>query len=169
VTSITVTGSRLLDAVPTMQGKAVLVLERTESKLVLEFPSGLTPGNNVDLLIYSSSGTLAQQDAIDIPGQACVDDLITSTWTKNLNNRSVKMCAKNVIGAGKIRFMVNGKEVVWVRAIDETDAKLREANGFYYLVRTVTLKAGMKNVLEIYVDAERVRRAAYSYQAPSND
>jgi len=53
-TLITITGSRLLDAVPTIQGKTVTVLERTESKLVLEFPEGLTPGNNVDLVINSS-------------------------------------------------------------------------------------------------------------------
>ena len=162
-TSITITGSRLLDAVPTIQGKTVTVLESTESKLVLEFPSGLTPGNNVDLVINSSSGTLTHQDAFDIPVQTCVDDLITSTWTKNLNNGSVKMYAKNIVGAGKIQFMVNGEEIAWVNAVDETDSKLREANGSYYLVRTVDLVEGQKNVLEIYVDGVRSARSAYSY------
>ena len=72
------------------------------------------------------------------------------------------MYAKNIVGAGKIQFMVNGKEVAWVRAVDETDAKLREANGFYYLVRTVRLVPGQKNALEIYVDGVRVTRSAYS-------
>ena len=59
--------------------------------------------------------------------------------------------------------MVNGKEVAWVRAVDETDAKLREANGFYYLVRTVNLVQGQKNALEVYLDGQRILRAAYSY------
>ena len=84
-------------------------------------------------------------------------------WPKKLNDSSVKMYAKNIVGAGKVQFFLNGKEVAWVRAADANDPKLRTANGFQYLVRTVTLKAGMKNVLEIYVDGERVRRAAYSY------
>tara|TARA_B110000503_G_C7168919_1_gene423317 strand:- start:130 stop:1977 length:1848 start_codon:yes stop_codon:yes gene_type:complete len=84
-------------------------------------------------------------------------------WPKKLNDSSVKMYAKNIVGAGKVQFFLNGREIAWVRAADANDPKLRTANGFQYLVRTVTLKAGMKNVLEIYVDGERVRRAAYSY------
>ena len=84
-------------------------------------------------------------------------------WPKKLTDSSVKLYAKNIVGAGKVQFFLNGKEVAWVRAADANDPKLRTANGFQYLVRTVTLKAGMKNVLEIYVDGERVRRAAYSY------
>ena len=163
VTSITITGSRLLDAVPSIQGKTVTVLERTERKLVLEFPEGLTPGNNVDLVINSSYGTLTHQDAFDIPVQACVDDLITSAWTKNLNNGSVKIFAKNVVGAGKVQLMLNGKEIAWVRAESTSDPKLREANGSHYLVRTVDLVEGQKNVLEIYVDGVRTTRTAYTY------
>jgi hypothetical protein len=83
-------------------------------------------------------------------------------WPKKLSDRSIKLYAKNIVGEGKVQFMLNGKEIAWVRAVDESDPKLREANGFYYLVRTVSLKAGMKNVVEIFVDGERVRRAAYT-------
>ena len=57
---------------------------------------------------------------------------------------------------------MNGKEIAWVRAIDATDPKLRTANGFSYLVRTVELEPGMKNAVEIYVDGIRERRAAYT-------
>ena len=92
-----------------------------------------------------------------------VTDGDLASWTKNLNDGSVKIYAKNIVGEGKIQFMVNGKEVAWVRANDETDAKLREANGFYYLVRTVRLVPGQKNALEIYLDGERIWRAAYGY------
>ena len=138
-------------------------MKELKASWFLSSQQGLTPGNNVDLVINSSYGTLTHQDAFDIPVQACVDDLITSTWTRNLNNGSVKMHAKNVVGAGKVQMFFNGKEIAWVRAADASDSKLRAAKGFQYLVRTVTLKAGMKNVLEIYVDGERVRRAAYSY------
>jgi hypothetical protein len=48
-----------------------------------------------------------------------------------------------------------------VRAVDNTDPKLRFANGAYYLVRTIDLAEG-KNVFEIFVDGERVRRVAYT-------
>jgi ELWxxDGT repeat protein len=161
--SITITGTRLSGVTASVQGKSVTVLENTATKLVLAFPAGLTPGQDVDLVINSSHGTLTHQDAFDIPAQTCVEDLITGSWTKNLTNGPVKMYAKNIVGAGKVQFMVNGKEVAWVRAVDETDAKLREANGSYYLVRTVDLVEGQKNVLEIYVDGVRSARSAYSY------
>jgi hypothetical protein len=83
-------------------------------------------------------------------------------WPKKLTDRSIKLYAKNIVGVGKVQFFLNGKEIAWVRAVDETDPKLRKANGFNYLVRTVNLKAGTKNAVEIYVDGERVRRAAYT-------
>ena len=161
-TSITITGSRLSESVLSIQGKPVKVIEQTSIKLVLEFPAGLTPGMNVDLLVTSSSGTLTHQDAFDVAGDNCIQSKTVSSWTKNLKDGSVKVYAKNIVGAGKIQFMVNGKEVAWVRAVDETDAKLREANGFYYLVRTVRLVPGQKNALEIYLDDERIWRAAYA-------
>ena len=159
-TLITITGSRLLDAVPTIQGKTVTVLERTESKLVLEFPEGLTSGNNVDLVINSSYGTLTHQDAFDIPVPACVDDSIPSARTKNLNNGSVKIFAKNVVDAGKVQLMLNGKEVAWVRAVDEADPKLSFAFSNPYLVRSVALHEG-KNRFEIKLDGVRVWRATH--------
>lgn len=83
-------------------------------------------------------------------------------WPKKLTDNSIKLYAKNIVGVGKVQFFLNGKEIAWVRAVDETDPKLRKANGFNYLVRTVNLKAGQKNAVEIYVDGERVRRAAYT-------
>jgi subtilisin family serine protease len=84
----------------------------------------------------------------------------------NLTNQA-KMYAKNPIGEGKVAFFVNGREIAWIRAVDETDPKLRLVTegpmaGIGYLVRTVNLVGG-KNALEIYVNGERVRRTAYSF------
>jgi hypothetical protein len=75
----------------------------------------------------------------------------------------VKIYAKNIVEAGKIQFMFNGKEIAWVNAATETDSKLRTANGAHYLVRTVELIKGQKNILEVYLNGEIIRRAAYSY------
>jgi len=66
-------------------------------------------------------------------------------------------------GAGKVQFMFNGKEIAWVRATSAADPKLRTANGASYLVRTIDLVEGQKNVLEISVDGVRTTRTAYTY------
>ena len=88
-----------------------------------------------------------------------------ASWTSNQNDGTVKMYAKNIVGAGKVQFMVNGKEIAWVRAATTADPKLRlaGAEGAAYLVRTVDLVEGQKNVLEIYVDGVRTTRSAYTY------
>jgi hypothetical protein len=81
-------------------------------------------------------------------------------WTSKSGD-SVKVYAKNIVRQGKVQFMVNGKEIAFVRAVDANDPKLRFANNSYYLVRTVELGKG-KNAIEIFVDGKRVKRAAYS-------
>jgi hypothetical protein len=82
-------------------------------------------------------------------------------WTKDLGDGTLKLYAKNIVGAGKIQFFHNGKEVAWIKAVDALDPKLRAANGSYYLVRTVKLVSG-KNVLEIKDDGARVVRRVAS-------
>ena len=113
--------------------------------------------------INSSSLTSVTYSSTVLFNTVEVEQATPAYWPKKLTDSSVKLYAKNIVGAGKVQFFLNGKEVAWVRAADANDPKLRTANGFQYLVRTVTLKAGMKNALEIYVDGIRVRRAAYSY------
>jgi hypothetical protein len=85
----------------------------------------------------------------------------TTAWTKLQADGTAKMYAKNIVGAGKVQFFHNNKEIAWVRAADALNPKLRSAFGAFYLVRTVKLVDG-KNVLEVYIDGERVRRTAYS-------
>ena len=162
VTSITITGIRLLGATASVQGKGVAVLENTDTKLVLAFPAGLAPGNNVDLVINSSSGTLTHQDAFDIPAEVCAAEVSKGRWTKlQADGTAVKMYAKDPVGDGKIQFFVDGREIAWVNAVDESDPKLvAAASGYPYLVRSVELKPG-KNRFEIKLDGVRVWRATY--------
>jgi hypothetical protein len=82
-------------------------------------------------------------------------------WTKKISDTEVKVYAKNPIGNGKVQFFVDGNEIAWVRAEDEEEPKLRQAAGSYYLVRTVKL-TDSKQAIEIYLDGERVWRAAYT-------
>ena len=56
-------------------------------------------------------------------------------------------------------------EMAWIRAVDETDPRLRTVeligNDIDYLVRTRELTRGKKNVFEIYLDGQKIWRAAY--------
>ena len=159
--SITITGIRLLGATASVQGKSVTVLENTATKLVLAFPAGLTPGQDVDLVINSSSGTLTHQDAFDIPADTCETELSKGRWTQlQSDGTTVKMYAKDPIGDGKIQFFVDGEEIAWVNAADEAEPKLSFASSNPYLVRSVELKPG-KNRFEIKLDGVRVWRATY--------
>ena len=159
--SITITGVRLSDVTASVQGKSVTVLENTATKLVLAFPAGLTPAQDVDLVINSSSGTLTHQDAFDIPADTCETELSKGRWTQlQSDGQTVKMYAKDPIGDGKIQFFVDGEEIAWVNAADEADPKLSFASGYPYLVRSVELKPG-KNRFEIKLDGVRVWRATY--------
>jgi hypothetical protein len=111
----------------------------------------------------------ASFDPVDAPAVSPSD---FNGWTKRMVNATgtptaeVKFYAKNPIGAGKVQFMLNGREIAWIRAIDGTDPKLRTVTagpmaGVTYLVRTITLAPG-KNALEIFVDGTRIWRAAYT-------
>jgi len=88
-------------------------------------------------------------------------------WIVAIGPGQAKFYTRGLIGAGKVQYFLNGREVAWVRAVDESDPKLRiPVDGPMankpYLVRTVELAIGRKNVLEIYVAGERVRRVAYT-------
>ena len=129
-----------------------------EASCSFVLPAGLGAGT-FDLVWVGSHGALSIANAITV-----TDALVTSTevraWTKRISGTEVKVYAKDLVGAGKVQFMLGGKEFAWVNAVDASYPKLSFANGFSYLVRTVELSAG-KNRFEILVDGERVFRATY--------
>lgn len=122
-----------------------------------DVPAGLQ-----DLVVIGSHGSLTVQDGVRILESETIAGLQTLSFTKRISEVEVKFYAKNIVGAGKVQFFLNGEEIAWVRASSADDPKLRNANGSAYLVRTVKLTQGQKNVLEINVDGVRVKRAAYA-------
>ena len=151
----------------TIDGVTAALSTQSADSFTIVIPAGLEPGLK-DLVITSSAGTLTVQDAITV--SAAAEDASESSsgvsakgWTKKLTDSSAKIYAKDVVGAGKVQIFFNGKEIAWVNATTESDPKLRTANDSHYLVRTVELVKGQKNTLEVYLDGERIRRAAYSY------
>lgn len=157
---VTVTGSRLSSVTSvSIDGISIAVTNATDESFSFVLPEGITPGIK-DITIVSAAGSLSSQQSLTVVLQNQQDQSVTA-WTKLQPNGTVKVYAKNIVGAGKVQFKVNGEEIAWVRAMDNTDPKLRFANDAYYLVRTVELSDG-KNAIEIFVDGERVRRAAYT-------
>jgi formyltetrahydrofolate synthetase len=80
-------------------------------------------------------------------------------WTRDFGNNQLKLYTREIIGAGKVRFVVNGREIAWVRAVDGNDRKLNVAGDG--MVRTVTAVPG-RNVFEIYIGDERVVRRIFT-------
>lgn len=134
-----------------------LVLNKVESgRILATVPAGLTLGLK-DAELTSDFGKLSIPGLIRVVAPGASE---FSAWT-SLKGDFVKVYAKNLVGAGKVQFFVNGVERAWIRAVDQSDPKLRRANGFDYLVRSIELTSG-KNTFEIFVDGERVRRVAYT-------
>jgi len=76
-------------------------------------------------------------------------------WTKDMGDGTIKVYARDIVGAGKVQFFHNGNEVAWVRATSANDPKLNVADDG--MVRTRALVSG-RNVFEIFVDGERIVR-----------
>jgi len=111
----------------------------------------------VDLVIASSFGKLTVQDALTVTGAS----ESANFWTKRTDSK-VSIYAKNLAGLGKVQFLVNGKEVAWIRASSSADSRLSSTGLDHYFVRTKALSSG-KNRFEILVSGKRVWFATYSF------
>jgi hypothetical protein len=151
---ITLNGSNLSElSSATISGKDVKLKVLSPTSVEITIPEGLAAGE-YDLVINSSYGLLTVQSAITV-GRGSAAAALAST--KLMPNGAVKVWFFEPVNAGKVQIFLNGQEIAWVNATSSSDAKL--SNG--YLVRTLNLKEG-KNVVEVYVDGERVRRVAHT-------
>ena len=142
-----------------VNGQPLFVQIVTDTSGFVQIPAGLAPGSYT-LVATANSGNQSLQDAFRILGDG--SNSAMKVWTKRIAGETqAKFYAKNIVGEGKVRFVLNGREIAWINAVDNSDPKLRSANGAYYLVRTADLKIG-KNVLEIYVDGTREKRVVYT-------
>jgi len=153
---VTIPGSRLGDVSKVeIAGLDAEITVSSDGELSIVVPRGLAAGV-YDLVIVSASGKLTIQGAIRVTGSAAATSTTTGEArpsTRLIAENSMKVWVFDAVGAGKVQIMLNGREVAWVNAASADDPKLRDGR----LVRTLTLAAG-KNVIEIYVDGERVSR-----------
>lgn len=143
--------------------KKAEIKDKGQDYLKLGLPE-LDPGI-YDLSLTSDQGKLTIQGAIRIvSGFVSITPDAQATiaaWTKVNEDRSeVRMYAKDPVGMGKVQFLVNGRELAWIRAVDEADPKLHVRGSSTYLLRKVELAPG-KNRFEIRVNGKRIYRATY--------
>lgn len=155
--SAKLSGANLNDVSKIMIGEIEIEFELSEDgDINLKVPANLEAGV-YDLTVSYSGGTVVMQGALSVtsstdePGEA-------RPSTKRGDDDTVKVRVFDVVNAGKVQIFVNDKEIVWIRATDFDDPKL---SAFGYLVRTIMLQPG-KNVIEVYVDGNRVDRKAYT-------
>lgn len=139
-------------------GESASVEFNENGDLEIVVPKDLAPGT-YDLVVVSDFGRLTIQDAITVTSA----ELLASSGEarpsmKRGDDDTVKVRVFDVVNAGKVQIIVNNREIVWIRADDFADPRL---TAFGYLVRTVALKPG-RNVIEVYVDGERVDRKVYT-------
>jgi len=131
------------------------VVVLSDGSIEITVPRGLAAGV-YDIVITSDAGRVTVQGGLTVAAGACLATCAAGEprpSTKMIAANNVKVWVFEAYGAGKVQIKLNGREVAWANALSADDPKLRDG----YLVRTLTLAAG-KNVIEVYVDGERISR-----------
>jgi hypothetical protein len=148
-----------------VDGISMEITNLTDGSLTVQIKP-LAPGN-YSIQLQSDSGTVTVQDALIVTIE--IQEYVgPGTFvTKRISDTEIKIYAKDIVSLGKVQFFVNGREIAWVRALDESDPKLRvvvrDGDELYYLVRTVVLDKRLR--IEIKVDGQRAKFATYNPDA----
>lgn len=148
-----------------VDGISMEITNLTDGSLTVQIKP-LAPGN-YSIQLQSDTGTVTVQDALIVTIE--IQEYVgPGTFvTKRISDTEIKIYAKDMVSLGKVQFFVNGREIAWVRALDESDPKLRVVVGdgdeLYYLVRTVVLDKRLR--IEIKVDGQRAKFATYNPDA----
>lgn len=111
----------------------------------------LAPGT-YDFTLVSGSGSITVQQGITVVASSA-----KAASIRKQADGTVKIYHLAPDGVGKIQLLHNGKEIAWFDSSNPATASLRSG----YLVRTRMLVSG-KNVFEVLVSGERVKRVVYS-------
>ena len=150
-----------------IDSKNAPIKDKSDSSLTIALPELKT--GVYDLTLKATSGSLTLQGAVRVvSGSLGITPEAAAkirAWTKMSASRtSVEIVAKNPVGVGKVQFLVNGKEVKWVRAKSPSDPKLSsqvvDGAAQSYLRHRVRLTPG-SNIFEVRVNGDRVWRSHY--------
>jgi hypothetical protein len=138
------------------------VVRNTDKLLVLKIPA--VSAGVYSISFTTSFGKLIIQDSLIVKLASNPDLTGSRFFTKRISETQIKVYAKNIIEIGKVQFIVNGRELAWVRAANQLVPKLRgvQKNNqtSYYLVRTIELDKRQR--IEIRVNDQRVRFVTYN-------
>jgi hypothetical protein len=132
------------------------IVSKSESSLTISLPDELTPGSK-DLTLESATGKIVIQGAMRVSPQAG-GSLAKTKVSINRKGDMVRYFVQNPVGLGKVQFLLNGKELAWVRALDGSDPKIKRMG---YLVRTRALVSGV-NKTEIRVANKLVKAQTFT-------
>lgn len=124
-------------------------------RLRIHIPEGLTSGRK-DLVLESSSGRLTIQGFVVIVSSGLPPFASVDAFKIHRVGERARIFASGIKGLGKVQFLQNGREIAWVRAVDEMDPKLFRSQSLSYLVRTRDLAPG-KNKFEILVGGKSIK------------
>lgn len=148
-----------------IQGLALEIIKLDSDSVTFLVPKEAEAGD-IHLEAISSFGKLGVQSAFritDADGVASTSGPRVSI--KRINENQVKVRIFAPIGAGKLQILRNGTEVAWLRATSENDPRLRRGLNGLYFVRTLDLRSGLKNVIEVHAEGDRLRRVVYRLPA----
>lgn len=138
------------------------IVLQSENSISIEISA--LPAGTYSISLGSASGTTTIADALVVTIDVLQYQGPGNFVTKRISETEIKIYAKDIIDIGKIQFMVNGREIAWVRATEPDDPKLRvvsdESGDVYYLVRTVELDQRVR--IEILVDNQRAKFSTYN-------
>jgi trimeric autotransporter adhesin len=157
------TGSGLSDLVVSYNGPGFTVsmpseTDATGTATVRVLLGSADSGPATLTVTYRKDGSTVAANQITATKTVSIGATAARGWTKDMGDGTVKLYARDLVGAGKVQFFHNGREVAWIRAVDATDPKLNIASDG--MVRTRALVSG-RNVFEIKVNGVTlVRRIA---------
>jgi hypothetical protein len=132
------------------------IVTQSANSLTISLPEELTPGRK-DLTLESASGKVVIQGAFRVssPTGGSISKAKVSITRKG---DSVRYFVQNPVGLGKVQFLLNGKELAWIRALDGSDPKVMRVG---YFVRTRALASGL-NRTEIRVANKPVKSQTFT-------
>jgi hypothetical protein len=154
---------------------APIYLGSTQVSATGEFSLAVLPQAVAGEYQLQLAGVIANGDYVTLAIRTEISEAVADAsgpargWTRAFDDGSIKFYVRDIVGAGKVRLLLNGREIAWAKAVDAADPKLNLGSPLARdgLVRTVgkgtrwPLVAG-RNVLEIWLGETRLVRRIFT-------
>lgn len=140
------------------------VVASSDNELQISVSENKQPGEYY-LKLITPTASVAIDKPLIVETEVSVESDELEAWTKRISDTQAKVYVKNPVGKGKVQVFVNGEEIAWIRAENNTDPKLRMMDsgpmaGVSYLVRTIELTDA--NRIAVELDGEQLLSVRYN-------